>query len=409
MNFEEKLYQKLYQIIKELKPTNGYAISFFLHMNQIDENMPHLYVSYNTENDCNFAPLISEERWNYAFWSQNTIDVIETSAEIDEALEYLKSIGVNNVGKELEDVYDESMNYIAAGPSGYKELAELLSTIAIKIRNTGVIKEVFSKEVPIIIHDLEYYDYIIDLNKRTNPEELIKDFVASMDFNGELFNQEEQGVKEGFLFKIIRFFMNRKIRKIVKKTKNDFEIDELLENETARANTLENINEVISLAIDYFIELFKDKNYLNKIIIRLDKKFCCNVECEGKGIDYNTLKDIKISVNENLDNFDFNNIKEPDSNTLIGKLQLIQLQNEFFSITSMFNGEKFIKTYESLLMKATIKNIGKSTIDGLCLTFKPIINVYKNKTYINLEIAKIINFYKEEHPNVLIEFIDDRK
>ena len=35
------------------------------------ENFPEFSIGYNTEGFCEKAPKISEERWNYAFWSQN--------------------------------------------------------------------------------------------------------------------------------------------------------------------------------------------------------------------------------------------------------------------------------------------------------------------------------------------------
>ncbi|MCL2797208.1 MAG: hypothetical protein FWD58_04050 [Firmicutes bacterium] len=148
-------------------------------MNSIDGNLPNLYISYNTEADCDGAPADDEERWNYACWSQDTTTIISYDDEVEECVQWLNEQGVQNVGEESSD-YDENNFYIGTGPAGFKELAELLSIIAINIRKDGLLKRVFGKDVPIIIHGLEYYDYIIDLNQRTNPKSLIKNFVKAM-------------------------------------------------------------------------------------------------------------------------------------------------------------------------------------------------------------------------------------
>ena len=169
MAFEEKLKQKICNSIKTWQPVEGYAVSFYINMNSIDGNLPHLYISYNTEADCNSAPADDEERWNYACWSQDTIEIIGYDDEVNECVQWLNEQGIQNVGEENND-YDENCVYIGTGPAGFKELAELLSKIAISIRKDGLLEKVFGKDVPVIIHSLEYYAYIIDLNKRTNPK-----------------------------------------------------------------------------------------------------------------------------------------------------------------------------------------------------------------------------------------------
>lgn len=186
MSFENGLYQKISKIIKNWKPDNGYAVSFFLNMNLIDGNMPHLKISYNTETDCNNASMDSVERWNYAFWAQNEFAIIDSKNEISECIKWLNSQGIANVGAEIEGQYDETFNYVGTGPAGYRELAELLSEVAIKIRKDGLIKEIFGKEVPVIIHGLEYFDFIFDLAKRTNPLELVQPFLDVMAGSADL-------------------------------------------------------------------------------------------------------------------------------------------------------------------------------------------------------------------------------
>ena len=43
----------------------------------------------------------------------------------------------------------------------------------------GVIKEQLGKEVPVIVHELEYYDLPIMWTTRSNPKSLIDEFLKS--------------------------------------------------------------------------------------------------------------------------------------------------------------------------------------------------------------------------------------
>ena len=45
-----------------------------------------------------------------------------------------------------------------------------------ELHSSGFIKEQFSMDIPVIIHELEYYDEILEINKKANPEHTINDF-----------------------------------------------------------------------------------------------------------------------------------------------------------------------------------------------------------------------------------------
>ena len=41
-----------------------------------------------------------------------------------------------------------------------------------------MITRIFGRSIPVIVHELEYYDEIADQNEKANPRELVDGFVA---------------------------------------------------------------------------------------------------------------------------------------------------------------------------------------------------------------------------------------
>lgn len=147
-----------------------YAISFFLQDGEEGE-IPYLAISYNTEEYCGKAAENDEERWNYACWSQNEENVIE---EKEEKLlrEWYKNQGIpaEELGfEDSSDNYDDNGTYIGKGPKGMYELVQILVDVARKLKEEKVVEHCCKKDVPIIIHDLEYTWYMVEATKRANP------------------------------------------------------------------------------------------------------------------------------------------------------------------------------------------------------------------------------------------------
>ena len=181
MDLESYLYEKVLPVIQSWEDENIYAISFFVYYNELNEyngysNFPEFTICYNTENNCNHAPQLSEERWNFAFWEQDTIPIIEPENNGNSANEgakvlfdWYKENGIENIGFEDEDaMYDEEMNYIGKGPVGYYELLCVVSNVARRLQIEGKISAQFGN-IPIIVHDYEYPWYIEEATKNANP------------------------------------------------------------------------------------------------------------------------------------------------------------------------------------------------------------------------------------------------
>lgn len=188
--FTTALYDKVKSEILKWNEDGIYAISFFINANESNEyngfeNVSSWAISYNTEKDCNGADELDEERWNYAFWRQDETMIIDTDEPdvfTEKLFDWYAENGITNIGEENEDeMYDEDCNYIGKGPSGHYELLQLASEVARKLQEDGVIKEHFGKEIPVIIHGLEYAWYDIEATKNANPDGEADTFIKAME------------------------------------------------------------------------------------------------------------------------------------------------------------------------------------------------------------------------------------
>lgn len=179
INLQEYLYNKIKPIITSWDEGEIYALSFFVYSNQAftyDDyyNVSCFAISYNTEGDCERFSELSEQRWNYAFWRQDEIYIINTDAEDDEGskvlFDWYRENGIQNIGDEDESLmYDDKFNYIGKGPIGYYELLTVVSEVARRLQSEGFILSKFGKPIPIIVHDLEYPWYIEEATMNANP------------------------------------------------------------------------------------------------------------------------------------------------------------------------------------------------------------------------------------------------
>ena len=189
IDLQAYLENKLRDIISAWNEDDIYAISFFVYSNEAYEyngysNVTKFSVSYNTENDCNGAGELSEERWNYAFWHQNETPIIDVDSEnegIKILFDWYKENGIDNIGYEdYNACYDDEMRYIGKGPVGYYELLLEITDVAKRLQDSGFVKNKFGKLIPIIIHDLEYTWYVIEATKKVNSNGEADVFFATM-------------------------------------------------------------------------------------------------------------------------------------------------------------------------------------------------------------------------------------
>lgn len=184
----EIIYKRIKDIITDWEDNGIYAISFFVYSNEDFQyrgfdKVSSLSVSYNTEEFCDGAGKYDEERWNYAFWSQDETPVIEPFEQnetTDALFDWYEENCITEIGYEPEeDEYDENDEYIGKGPVGHYELVNIAAEVAKRLQSEGFIKNKFGKSIPIIVHGLEYLWYDIEATEKANPNNEAKDFLIA--------------------------------------------------------------------------------------------------------------------------------------------------------------------------------------------------------------------------------------
>lgn len=180
---KSEIKNKFLPVIQSWRQEDIYAISFYVSDMEDNPCKPTVSLSYNREEEVQKNLKYTDEpeaRWNYAFWPQN----IETDFGYDKVSGKL----IKDWIKENQYPYKSNYNPFDTNSEQIKELqvitssfVEILIEIVEEIHNSGILKEKFGKEIPIIIHELEYYDTIAQQNIKANGPELVKDFCDFID------------------------------------------------------------------------------------------------------------------------------------------------------------------------------------------------------------------------------------
>ncbi len=179
MDFEQYVYDRVVPVIRSWQEEGIYAISFFVYSNEAyvyrgTENVGVFAVSYNTEEDCEHAGPLCEERWNYAFWRQDEtfiIDAEEGNEGMEKLFAWYAETGVANIGYETGEMLE---------PVGYPELVRVVAAVARRIQEEGILPKQFGRPLPILVHGLEYYDRMMEATAYANPNGEAADFLNAM-------------------------------------------------------------------------------------------------------------------------------------------------------------------------------------------------------------------------------------
>ena len=171
IDMEQLLYDKIKPILLSWREPDIYAVSFFVYANEDYtygdfENVPVFEVSFNTETGCDGAGKRSEERWNYAYWPQDTtpiIDLENPDAVTDALFAWFREQGIEDPGQD-EDFEEGSI--------GWRMLVELAGRVARRFRDEGLFPG-----IPILIHDLEYTECTKAATRLANPSGEAEDFL----------------------------------------------------------------------------------------------------------------------------------------------------------------------------------------------------------------------------------------
>lgn len=176
LQLKEDILDKFKPIIKSWRDKDIYVISLWVDNDFDNYFEPIVILGYNTENNYKIniekASCEDEARLNFAFWLQNSEFVYGEEATKEKITEWIKennpqyySLVDNDClgNDEIEEIDREFIN--------------ILIEVVKELHQTGFIEEKFGKPIPILIHELEYYDKIAKQNIMANTLPVIRDFV----------------------------------------------------------------------------------------------------------------------------------------------------------------------------------------------------------------------------------------
>lgn len=151
-----------------------YAISLFVYDDEDNPCKPTVILGYNTESEYiknkQFADDSQEARWNYIFWLQNN----ELSFGTDETAKIIRQWIISCGYPYNEDAdSSDSEQYICITNAFNKLILDIVQ----ELHSSGFIKKTFGKEIPILIHNLDYNNETAKLNILANNNINIDEFV----------------------------------------------------------------------------------------------------------------------------------------------------------------------------------------------------------------------------------------
>lgn len=161
MSYFDEKYQEIKSAIESWNDKTAkdiYAISFWVDFIDDEPERVQMILGFNTNS--NFqkqttkASNPAEAKWNFAFWIQN---------------------------QELEIGGDDAVFQQWMSGKTDKDFINELKKIAQRLFEEKIILKKFGREIPIIIHELEYYDEIAEQNREINPKGIADDFVNWID------------------------------------------------------------------------------------------------------------------------------------------------------------------------------------------------------------------------------------
>jgi hypothetical protein len=151
-----------------------YVVSLFVYDEDDDPRRPTLTVGFNTESNVAAAPGAEDERearWNYAFYLQNELDVLFDATRDPGGAALLR--------RAIED-----MGYWFPGED---DVATEVTTpwfvanavfAARRLQDDGDIARIFGRSIPVLVHEVEYYDAIAMQALAANPPGVADEFIA---------------------------------------------------------------------------------------------------------------------------------------------------------------------------------------------------------------------------------------
>ncbi|MGH3629680.1 MAG: hypothetical protein ACRDRL_19865 [Sciscionella sp.] len=176
MPFDDHIQQAVMHALTAIPAADTpeiYAISFLVYDEDDDPQRPTLTIGYNTESQVEsilgdttgHCPDPLEARWNYAYWLQNELAVICDSTRDPEGAAQ-RAQWIQATARFHEHPEQVTTRFV----QGCVRLVH-------SFQEVGLIERAVGHRVPVLIHELEYYDQIAKQTQAANPAGLADDFV----------------------------------------------------------------------------------------------------------------------------------------------------------------------------------------------------------------------------------------
>lgn len=192
--FEDYIYDTFARVIQSWDASTCediYAISFFIYDWQDDPRQPQVHLSYNTLSEwkkaCKRGRDSREVKWNFAYWSQDFKAIIPVNGrERPNIAHETDGLALRSAWLAYER-FDDSDDELYGDRTPAMTLAfvAMCVRVARRLHDDGVITGKFGRTIPILVHELEIYDLIVDQTRDANPPGAMDEFEQWYNAMGE--------------------------------------------------------------------------------------------------------------------------------------------------------------------------------------------------------------------------------
>jgi hypothetical protein len=183
--FAELVFERAARAIASIEePAGIYALSMFVYDTEDDPRFPTVTIGFNTVEAWNAAAAGAsdpvEAKWNYAFWLHNALAVIPddaSAADVEGAAARRAWLDENDLWVDDASVETDDPEVDEALDTITRRFVELCVGVSRRLHAEGIIVARFGTPVPVLVHELEYYDQIALQTRDANPPGLADDFV----------------------------------------------------------------------------------------------------------------------------------------------------------------------------------------------------------------------------------------
>lgn len=186
--FVQAANQQLRATLAQIAPAelpDIYALSCWYFSDNDDLRFPTLVLGYNTTRQYQAqlarASSAAEAKWNYAFWLQNELATI--GGEQDELLAAwfratpsyyspAEEAAAADHPAQLEKLYQQ-------GELFNEQFMGVAIQLIQRLFAKGVISDTFGHNIPVLLHELEYYDQPAAWTQQANPPGLADEFLQA--------------------------------------------------------------------------------------------------------------------------------------------------------------------------------------------------------------------------------------